>query len=117
MIIDVQDDRRAAKTWLPFDGDDRDVTNGLVTEDRHGKPACWKHGAMNRVDPVRSIWRCSEFRCGVGAEVVPDAGGAWDAFWAEVEAAVGKGAPSVLLGTSTRSLRKNLARLREITGT
>jgi hypothetical protein len=117
MIIDLQDDRRGAKTWLPYPGDDRDVTNGLVTEDKGGKPACRWHGAMNRVDPDRRIYRCQEMRCGVGAEVVPDGGGAWDAFWAEVEAAVGKGALSILLGTSTRSLRKNLARLRETTGT
>ena len=113
MIIDLQDDRRAAKTWLPHPGDDRDVTNGLVTEDGDGKPRCWRHGAMNRVDPVRGIYRCSEFRCGTGAEVVPDSGGAWDAFWAEVEAAAGKGAPSILLGTSTRSLKKSVARLRD----
>jgi hypothetical protein len=145
MIIDLQDDRRAKKTWLPHPGDDRDVTNGLVTEGTDGRPRCWRHGAMNRVDPVRRIYRCSEFRCGVGAEVVPDPRGAWDAFWAEVEraaragnpgvllddetvvrdeaywtgvvAAVGRGAPSVLLGTSARSLKKNLAELRETTGT
>jgi len=72
MIIDVQDDRRYAKTWLHYPGDDRDVTNGLVTEDKHGKPACTRHGAMNRVDPVRRIYRCQEMRCGVGAEIVPD---------------------------------------------
>ena len=69
MIADLQDDRRQAKTWLPFPGDDRDVTNGLVYEDKHGKPACWRHGAMNRVDSVRRIYRCSEMRCGVGAEI------------------------------------------------
>jgi hypothetical protein len=112
MIIDLQDDRRAAKTWLPFGGDDRDVTNALVTEGKDGKPRCWRHGAMNRVDPHRRIYRCQEWHCGVGAEVVPDPGGAWDAFWAEVEAAAGTGTRSVLLGTSTRSLRKGLARMR-----
>ena len=68
MVIDLQDDRRLKKPWLP--DDDRDVTNGLVTEDGDGKPRCWRHGAMNRVDPHREIYRCSEFRCGVGAEVV-----------------------------------------------
>jgi hypothetical protein len=72
MIIDLQDDRRAQKTWLPYPGDDRDVTNGLVHEDKYGKPACWRHGAMNRVDPFRRIYRCSEYRCGAGAEVVDE---------------------------------------------
>lgn len=33
-------------------------------------------------------------------------------YWAEVERAVGKGTRSILWGTSTRSLRKALARLR-----
>ena len=70
MLADLQDDRRAAKTWLP--DDDRDVTSGRVTGDADGKPRCARHGAMNRVDQHRSIWRCSEFRCGVGAEIVPD---------------------------------------------
>jgi hypothetical protein len=68
MLADLQDDRRALKTWLP--DDDRDVTSGRVTEGPDGKPRCALHGAMNRVDPVRSLWRCSEFRCGVGAEIV-----------------------------------------------
>lgn len=72
MIIDLQDGRRANKPWLP--GDDRDVTNGLVLADEHGKPACARHGSMNRVDPFRSVWRCSEMRCGVGAEVIADGG-------------------------------------------
>jgi hypothetical protein len=67
MIFDLSDERRDKKTWLP--ADDRDVTNGLVTEDKHGKPACARHGAMNRVDQFRLIYRCSEFRCGVGAEL------------------------------------------------
>jgi hypothetical protein len=49
--------------------DDRDVTGGLVTEDEHGKPACIRHGVMNRVDPRRRIYRCQEMYCGVGAEV------------------------------------------------
>jgi hypothetical protein len=68
MIADLADDRRQAKPWLP--GDDRDVTGGLVYEDEHGKPACRRHGGMNRVDPHRRIYRCQEFRCGVGAEVI-----------------------------------------------
>jgi hypothetical protein len=106
MIIDVTDARRNAKTWLPFGGDDRDVTNKLVTEDKHGYPRCWRHGAMNRVDAHRRIYRCQEQYCGVGAEVVPDPDGAWDAFWAEVEAAAGR------WSTSTRVLKRSLARLR-----
>lgn len=68
VIVDLSDDRRDKKTWLP--ADDRDVTGGLVTEDEHGKPACALHGAMNRVDRHRRVYRCSEMRCGVGAEVV-----------------------------------------------
>jgi hypothetical protein len=38
-----------------------------------------------------------------------------DAYWDEVERAVGTGTPSILLGTSTRALRKSLTRLRKIT--
>jgi hypothetical protein len=68
VIVDLQDDRRDKKPWLPED--DRDVTSGLVFEDRHGKPECKLHGAMNRVDPHRAIYRCQEMRCGVGAEVI-----------------------------------------------
>jgi hypothetical protein len=68
MINDLGDARRARKTWLP--PDDRDVTNGLVYEDQHGKPACRDHGAMNRVDSVNRFYRCSEQRCGVGAQVI-----------------------------------------------
>jgi hypothetical protein len=66
-VIDLSDNRRGNKPWLPTD--DRDVTNGLVVTDQSGKPACVRHGAMNRVDQYRAVYRCSEFRCGVGAEV------------------------------------------------
>lgn len=72
-LIDLSDERRAAKTWLPKD--DRDVTNGLVILDKgipgrplKTKPRCKRHGSMNRVDPVRRIYRCSD--CGVGMEVI-----------------------------------------------
>lgn len=67
-IIDLPDQRRTNKPWLP--ADDRDVTNGLVIADSFSKPACIWHGVMNRVDPVRRIYRCSEFQCGVGAEMI-----------------------------------------------
>jgi hypothetical protein len=67
-VIDLSDDRRDNKPWLPVD--DRDVTNGLVFADDQGRPRCRDHGAMNRVDQIRKLYRCSEFRCGVGAEVV-----------------------------------------------
>jgi hypothetical protein len=67
-VIDLSDDRRSNKPWLP--ADDRDVTSGLVVTDDWGKPSCSRHGAMNRVDAHRGVYRCSEFRCGVGAEVV-----------------------------------------------
>lgn len=68
-LIDLSDERRANKPWLPLD--DRDVTNGLVFAGDDGKPRCRDHGAMNRVDPHRRLYRCSETRCGVGAEVLP----------------------------------------------
>ena len=68
MIIDLPDERRAAKTWLS--ADDRDVTCGRVYQDSWGKPACQRHGAMNRVDQYRRIYRCSD--CGVGAEMIVD---------------------------------------------
>jgi hypothetical protein len=68
VLVDLPDARRAAKPWLP--ADDRDVTGGLVRADEHGRPSCVRHGAMNRVDKHRSIWRCSEMYCGVGAEIV-----------------------------------------------
>ncbi len=65
VILDLADDRRGNKPWLP--SDDRDVTGGHVLVDEWGKPACRIHGDMNRVDPVERIYRCMEFRCGVGA--------------------------------------------------
>lgn len=68
-VTDLSDERRENKPWLP--ADDRDVTTGMVLE-VDGLPHCKSHGAMNRVDPVKSLWRCSEFRCGVGAEVITD---------------------------------------------
>jgi hypothetical protein len=66
-ITDLSDDRRPNKPWLP--SDDRDVTTGLVSADAAGKPQCGRHGSMNRVHPVERVYRCSEFRCGVGAQV------------------------------------------------
>lgn len=36
-----------------------------------------------------------------------------DAYWAEVQKAVGRGTPSILLGTSTRSLARALRKLRD----
>jgi len=68
MIADLSDARRPAKPWLP--ADDRDVTGGLVVEDDWGKPACVRHGAMNRVDRHERYYRCSEQYCGVGAMVI-----------------------------------------------
>ena len=69
MLADLSDERRGKKPWLP--ADDRDVTNGLVTEGADGRPRCKRHGAMNRVHPVLRLYRCSEQYCGVGAQVVP----------------------------------------------
>ena len=67
-VVDLTDERRSAKPWLP--ADDRDVTNGLVYEDDWAKPACQRHGAMNRIDPHERVYRCTE--CGVGARVQED---------------------------------------------
>lgn len=36
----------------------RDVSEGTVTADEHGKPQCAFHGAMNAVSPGRELWRC-----------------------------------------------------------
>jgi hypothetical protein len=36
MLADLSDERRGKKPWLP--PDDRDVTNGLVTEGRTASP-------------------------------------------------------------------------------
>jgi len=37
-------------------------------------------------------------------------------YWAQVAAAVGRGAPCLLLGTSTRSLRRSLEKTRAVCG-
>lgn len=70
-LLDLSDERRSAKPWLP--ADDCDVSNGLVVADNRvvwdGKPVCIQHGAMHRIDPVERIYRCSE--CGVGARHLP----------------------------------------------
>lgn len=70
-LLDLSDDRRDKKPWLPED--DRDVSNGLVYLDAWRKPACYLHGAMHRVSADRGavrIYRCSEMRCGLGAQLV-----------------------------------------------
>ena len=71
-LVDLSDERRAAKTWLP--ADDHDVSRGDVYLDECSKPACRLHGAMNRVDPHELIYRCMNERCGMGArlERVPE---------------------------------------------
>ena len=46
-------------------------------------------------------------------EAAGENAGRGEEYWADVEQAVGRGAPSILLGTSTRSLRRSLARLRQ----
>jgi hypothetical protein len=43
----------------------------------------------------------------------PAGAGNDEAYWVEVRRAVGRGAPSLLFGTSTRALRRSLTRLRE----
>ena len=59
-----------------------------VSEDRvfvhpHDKVRCREHGAMNAVNPERTIWRC--LTCGVGAYRLLDMG------VAEVRLPLGKG--------------------------
>lgn len=77
-LWDLDDARRANKPWLP--ADDRDVTvNHLVVLDEHRKPACIRHGAMNRVHPVALIYRCSESYCGVGGELIRTRVSEWKA--------------------------------------
>lgn len=68
-MVDLSDERRSKKSWLPQNGG-ADVTDGLVYQDRWGKPVCREHGAMNRVHPVERYYRCSEMRCGVGARLL-----------------------------------------------
>ncbi len=68
MLVDLPDNRRGQKGSLA--GDDRDVTNGLVVSDTSGYPRCIRHGAMNRVHPIEHYYRCSEWHCGVGAELL-----------------------------------------------
>lgn len=70
-LIDLSDERRKNKPWLPED--DRDVTNGLVYQDSWGKPACKLHGAMNRVSSDGYVYRCSDPRCGLGGQLVASA--------------------------------------------
>jgi hypothetical protein len=67
-LTDLSDARRALKSTLGED--DRDVTNERVKEDENGLPVCVLHGAMNRVHPTEQYWRCSEWHCGVGAQIV-----------------------------------------------
>jgi hypothetical protein len=68
-LLDLADERRSAKPWLPED--DRDVTNGHVVLGEDGKPSCRLHGAMNRVDQYELIYRCMNGHCGVGARLEP----------------------------------------------
>ena len=50
---------------------------------------------------------------GALARETPEAAGGDDAYWAGVRSAVGRGTPSLLLGTSSRSLDRNLRQVRE----
>lgn len=79
-VVDLSDERRALKPWLP--ADDRDVTTGLVVPTLDG-PRCVLHGAMNRVHPMERFYRCSEQRCGVGAQIVPMVAVPGESFWQE----------------------------------
>jgi hypothetical protein len=73
LLLDLSDDRRAAKTWLP--ASDKDVTEGRVVKGSivdDGRPLCATHGAMNciaLVDDGSRLFRCSE--CAVGAQWYP----------------------------------------------
>lgn len=72
LLLNLPDDRRAAKPWLP--DSDRDVTEGRVvrgSREWDGRPDCVQHGAMQAVAPPEDdearIYRCMNERCGVGA--------------------------------------------------
>ena len=47
------------------------VSEGKVRPDEFGKPCCTQHGAMNAVNPDRTIWRCVHAvpACGEGSYV------------------------------------------------
>lgn len=75
MLVDLPDERRVAKPWLP-QNDGRDVSDGLVfmqdfTAGRY--PSCRRHGAIARVSLIPALYRCQEMRCGVGAELIEEA--------------------------------------------
>ncbi|MBI2076436.1 MAG: hypothetical protein HYT72_04265 [Candidatus Aenigmarchaeota archaeon] len=70
ILLDLPDDRRAKKPWLP--PSDKDATEGRVVLNQYPKldgywPACVRHGAMLSVAAENYIWRCGEEYCGVGA--------------------------------------------------
>jgi hypothetical protein len=47
----------------------RDVSSGTVTAHPRDKVRCVAHGAMNCVNPARTIWRC--LTCGRAAYTPP----------------------------------------------
>jgi hypothetical protein len=110
-LLDLSDDRRDKKPWLPED--DWDVSNGLVVLDSWSKPACALHGAMNRVSaepgPVR-IYRCSEMRCGVGGKLVEMIHAITESLYHQLEDALTKALPQlrVSLGEMRRGEWKEL---------
>lgn len=70
LLLDLPDERRKAKTWLPES--DKDVTEHRVIKGDtcwDGKPECVLHGSMNCIAPKGQdesrLFRCSQ--CGVGA--------------------------------------------------
>lgn len=69
LLLDLSDDRRGTKTYLP--PDDRDVTAGRVVAgplEWDGRPSCVLHGAMNCIAPPAPdegrMFRCSTCRVG-----------------------------------------------------
>jgi hypothetical protein len=71
LLLDLSDERRDKKPWLP-QNDGMDVRDGLVMLECYplltdAFPACREHGAMLAMTEECHVWRCGEWKCGVGA--------------------------------------------------
>lgn len=69
-LLDLEDERRNKKPWLPQSGND--VSEGWISLVEYPNltdywPACKEHGALLCVAIEGHIWRCGEFECGAGA--------------------------------------------------
>ena len=71
VLLDLSDERRAKKPWLP-QNEGKDVSDGLVSLAAFPRlaglfPVCGEHGAMLAMTEECHVWRCGEWKCGVGA--------------------------------------------------